>query len=342
VDDDLAAGVPAAGRPPVPPAQAAGSSGWAGPFPTTELRRRAGGGTGPAAGIDQLDDSTGTFTRALLCELGAEVETPAPPPPPRPRTEPATATGRAMSAVERGGVRAVDGTRRLAGRIAALRGDERTALAAVGCVLGGVLLAIAALLLGVRLSLGGSAPAAGPQQPTAPVGPTSAAAPPTPSATPEPTSSPLPPAGGEFAVRHSGYCLAAPPDRTDDGAQLVQRPCGVGPDTGFHLVLKPGRTDAYSLIDARTGKCVDVLGASTGDGAPVVQWECVGNDNQTFELRPLPGSEGYLQIVAGHSGKCLDVAGMSRDENAPIQQFHCRDAADEAPLGNQSFKLTPG
>ncbi|HEX6756082.1 MAG TPA: RICIN domain-containing protein [Mycobacteriales bacterium] len=284
-------------------------------------------------------DETGTFTRTLLGVLGGDDEHPAPPPV-RPRVEPATATGRAAAAVERGGVRAVEGTRRLAGKVAGLRGDERTALVAVAGVLGVVLIGIVALLVVVRFSVGEPAPApASAAAATRTATPAPSASPS--AASPSPTGSPLPPAGGEFAVRHSGYCLGVPANRVDDGAQLVQRPCGAGPDTGFHLLLKPGRTDAYSLVDARTGKCVDVLGANTGDGVPVVQWECTGGDNQTFELRPLPDGSGWAQVVAGHSGKCLDVAGVSRDENAPIQQYECHDAASEAQTGNQSFKLTP-
>jgi hypothetical protein len=299
----------------------------------------------PLAPVERGPDETGTFTRVLLSGLGGDVEHPPPPGPQRPRVEPATATGRAASAIERGGVRAVEGTRRLAGKVAALRGDERTALVAVAGVLAVVLIAIVGLLLLVRFTVGDPVPdpaAAVASTPAATPTPTAGVASPTAAVpSPDPTGSPLPPAGGEFAVRHSGYCLSAPADRIDDGAQLVQRPCGVGPDTGFHLLLKPGRTDAYSLIDARTGKCVDVLGSNSGDGAPVVQWECSGTDNQTFELRPLPDADGWVQIVAGHSGKCLDVAGVSRDENAPVQQYECHDAAGEAQLGNQSFKLTP-
>jgi hypothetical protein len=161
-------------------------------------------------------------------------------------------------------------------------------------------------------------------------------------AEPTPTGSPLPPSGGSFAARHSSLCLAAPAGRTDSGAQLVQRTCGIDPGSGFLLVAKPDSTDTYELVDAASSKCVDVYGASTGNGAAVVQWECSGAPNQTFTLRTL--GDGWTQIVAAHSGKCLDVTGISRDEGALIQQYDCRQPVEEnTPLaGNQSWRFTPG
>jgi hypothetical protein len=285
-----------------------------------------------------LDDSTGTFTQVLLTGLGGETE---PPPAPLPSAHlqppPATAVQRLVAT-----------TRRLGARLNALRGDERTAMLAIGAVVGMVLLVIVVLVILVRLTADDAPGAAVAAPGRVPATTQAANANPNPNPSPSqsqsesPATGPEPPAGGQFAARHSGYCLAAPVDRTDDGAQLVQRTCGTDPATGFHLVAKPGRTDAFSLVDAGTGRCADVLGGSAADGVAVVQWTCHGGDNQVFELRELPGSAGFVQIVAEHSGKCLDVAGQSRDEGAPIQQFECRDAVTEAGYGNQSWKLTPG
>ena len=283
----------------------------------------------PPAPHTGLDDSTGTFTRVLLTGLGGE-----------PEPEPAAAPQQPVPTTA--GQRLVATTRRLGARLNALRGDERTAMLVIGAVVGFVVLAIVVLLIIFQLTAdddpgAAAAPTRVGTAPAATQAATQAA-----NADPSPTASPSPPAGGQFAVKHSGYCLAAPVDRTDDGAPLVQRACGTDPATGFLLVAKPGRTDAFSLVDAGTGRCADVLGGSDADGVAVVQWICHGGDNQVFELRELPGSDGYVQIVAEHSGKCLDVAGQSRDEGAPIQQSECRDAATEAGYGDQSWKLTPG
>lgn len=277
-----------------------------------------------------LDDSTGTFTRVLLTGLGGEAEPPPAPPPPVRPAAPATARDRLVAT-----------TRRLGARLAALRGDERTAMLAVGAVVGVVVLVLAIVVVVSRLA-GGDSPARAAAAPSAPAGPPAPTT--TPSAVPTPTESPLPPTGGAFAARHSGFCLAAPAGRTDDGAQLVQRTCGTDLSTGFLLVAQPERPDSYALVDAGTSLCADVYGASVADGTPVVQWPCTGGPNQTFDLRALPDSEGYVQIVASHSGKCLDVTGISRDEGAPIQQYECRTPTAEADAGagNQSWRFTPG
>ncbi|HEV7653654.1 MAG TPA: RICIN domain-containing protein [Mycobacteriales bacterium] len=280
--------------------------------------------------------STGMFSRVLLTGLGGSAE-PDPPPTPAP---PAPPTRRERVAAT---------IRRLAARVGALRGDEKTAMLAVGAVVLVVLVMLAILVVVIRLAGGHDDPAPAPAAaPIASVTPAaSASTTPDPDATPtdSPTGSPLPPSGGTFASRHSGLCLAAPQGRTDPGAQLVQRTCGTDFGTGFLLVGKdqPG---TYELVSSATSLCADVLNASVDDGAPVDQWDCNGGANQTFVLRPLldtAGADtGYVQIIAAHSGKCLDVTAISADQNALIQQYTCRDPAAEIDpaAGNQSWRFS--
>ncbi len=282
--------------------------------------------------------STGTFTRVLLTGLGGSEE-PAPPQPAQAPAGPPTARARTVAT-----------TRRLAARVAALRGDEKTALLAVAAVVGVVLVLLAILVLVVRLATGRGDPA-----PAAATAPTPASSPgasgsaspePTSSTEPSPTGSPLPPSGGSFASKRSGLCLGAPQGRADAGAQLVQRACGTDFGTGFLLVAtaQPG---LYELVNAGASRCADVLGASVDNGAPVVQWDCNGGPNETFQLRPLldpaGAASGYVQIVAAHSGKCLDVTGGATNDGAPVQQWDCQDpttALDPAAGGNQSWRFT--
>jgi hypothetical protein len=281
--------------------------------------------------------STGSFTRVLLTGLGGSDEPPPPAPVPAPPGPP-TARSRAVAT-----------TRRLAARVAALRGDERTALLLVAAVVGVVLLLLALFVVVVRLATGRGddpAPAAAPTPVVTAAPSASASTQPTPSATPSPTGSPLPPSGGSFTSKRSGLCLGAPQGRTDAGAQLVQRACGTDFGTGFLLVAtaQPG---LYELVNVGASRCADVLGASVDNGAPVAQWDCNGGPNETFQLRPLldptGADSGYVQIVAAHSGKCLDVTGGATNEGAPVQQWDCQDptiALDPAAGGNQSWRFT--
>ena len=292
----------------------------------------------PAYGPHQAgtEYSTGSFTQVLLTGLGGSDEPPPPAPAP---AQPGPPTARS---------RAVATTRRLAARVAALRGDEKTALLVVAAVVGVVLLLLALLVVVVRLAdrarrrPGTGRGAAAGSDCRSP----SASTEPTPTATPSPTGSPLPPSGGSFTSKRSGLCLGAPQGRTDAGAQLVQRACGTDFGTGFLLVgaAQPG---LYELVNAGASRCADVLGASVDNGAPVVQWDCNGGPNETFQLRPLldatGADSGYVQIVAAHSGKCLDVAGGATNEGAPVQQWDCQDptlALDPAAGGNQSWQFS--
>jgi hypothetical protein len=291
----------------------------------------------PAYGPHQAgaEYSTGSFTQVLLTGLGGSDEPPPPAPAP---AQPGPPTARS---------RAVATTRRLAARVAALRGDEKTALLVVAGVVGVVLLLLALLVVVVRLATGrGGDPAPAAAPPPAATAAPSASTEPTPTATPSPTGSPLPPSGGSFTSKRSGLCLGAPQGRSDAGAQLVQRACGTDFGTGFLLVgaAQPG---LYELVNAGASRCADVLGASVDNGAPVVQWDCNGGPNETFQLRPLldatGADSGYVQIVAAHSGKCLDVAGGATNEGAPVQQWDCQDptlALDPAAGGNQSWRFS--
>jgi hypothetical protein len=287
----------------------------------------------PVAHQPGTEYSTGSFTRVLLTGLGGSDEPLPPQPAPAP---PGPPTVRA---------RAVSTTRRLAARVAALRGDEKTALLAVAAVVGVVLLLLAALVLVVRLAAGRGGDPAPAAAPTA-AAPTATSPGPSASPQPSPTGSPLPPSGGSFTSKRSGLCLGAPQGRSDAGAQLVQRACGTDFGTGFLLVgaAQPG---LYELVNAGASRCADVLGASVDNGAPVVQWDCNGGPNETFQLRPLldatGADSGYVQIVAAHSGKCLDVAGGATNEGAPVQQWDCQDptlALDPAAGGNQSWQFS--
>jgi hypothetical protein len=76
------------------------------------------------------------------------------------------------------------------------------------------------------------------------------------------------------------------------------------------------------LVNAATGKCLDVNGASTDDSAKVQQWTCAGGANQQW--RTSDAGDGRVLLVAVHSNKCLDVVGGANP--APgvlIQQFTC-------------------
>lgn len=78
----------------------------------------------------------------------------------------------------------------------------------------------------------------------------------------------------------------------------------------------PGR---YVIVNAASGKCVDVAGASAADGGNIQQATCNGNLAQAFELS-LPAA-GVMKLKNVGSGKAIDVASASTADGANVQQW---------------------
>lgn len=75
----------------------------------------------------------------------------------------------------------------------------------------------------------------------------------------------------------------------------------------------------YVIVNALSGKCVDVAGASTADGGNIQQATCNTNMAQVFDVsQPSPGV--YMLRNVG-SGKVVDVAGAALGDGANVQQW---------------------
>ncbi|MFL6233109.1 MAG: RICIN domain-containing protein [Thermoanaerobaculia bacterium] len=78
--------------------------------------------------------------------------------------------------------------------------------------------------------------------------------------------------------------------------------------------------DTYvSIVNKKSGKCLEVAKGSQDNGARVQQWAYHGADNQIWLLWPVDNQHFY--ITAKHSGKCLDVLDRSFEDGAVIQQW---------------------
>ncbi|GAA1857512.1 RICIN domain-containing protein [Myceligenerans crystallogenes] len=81
------------------------------------------------------------------------------------------------------------------------------------------------------------------------------------------------------------------------------------------------------VVNAASGKCMDVVSASTADAAEVIQYTCGSASNQQWLLRDL--GNGYHNLVAQHSGKCLDVNQASTADGAAIIQYACGSGTNQ-------------
>ncbi|WP_406202619.1 RICIN domain-containing protein [Kitasatospora sp. NBC_01560] len=77
---------------------------------------------------------------------------------------------------------------------------------------------------------------------------------------------------------------------------------------------------ASTVVNAHSGKCLEIADWRTDNGAPARQWDCTGGANQMWDFRPL---EGGVALVNRASGKCLEIADWSHDDGAPARQWDC-------------------
>lgn len=71
------------------------------------------------------------------------------------------------------------------------------------------------------------------------------------------------------------------------------------------------------IVNASTGKCLDIVWEGTDNGAQIHQWDYLGGANQQWTLEP--GTDGAYKLKGKASGKCVDVVDMSQEEGAKLQ-----------------------
>ncbi|MEV0006287.1 RICIN domain-containing protein [Micromonospora sp. NPDC050980] len=152
---------------------------------------------------------------------------------------------------------------------------------------------------------------------------TEAAPPPSPSA--EPTT-PAAPVATPKVVRGvpSGRCVGVVGD-DPEGARAALADCTGGPEQQW--VVTPVAAEVYLLVNAASGKCLDVNAASGDDGADLLQWSCNGQTNQQWKLNPT--GAGPVLLVAVHSGKCAQVDDAGTEAGRTLEQAPCTGAAEQ-------------
>ncbi|MFJ1911792.1 RICIN domain-containing protein [Streptomyces sp. NPDC088147] len=76
---------------------------------------------------------------------------------------------------------------------------------------------------------------------------------------------------------------------------------------------------AYTLVNRRSGKCLEVEDGSGADGANVRQWACHGAARQRWRVEGVGDGTSRLVNVAG--GKVLDTAACSVADGAGLRQW---------------------
>ncbi|NHZ95863.1 RICIN domain-containing protein [Massilia sp. CCM 8734] len=90
----------------------------------------------------------------------------------------------------------------------------------------------------------------------------------------------------------------------------------------------------YSIVNAASGKALDVVAGSTQGAAEVQQWGYAASANQQFTLRD--AGNGYWTMQARHSGLLLDVLNLAVNDGAKIIQWNATGAQNQQWLLKKS------
>lgn len=99
--------------------------------------------------------------------------------------------------------------------------------------------------------------------------------------------------------------------------------------------VAPVAGQAYRIVNAVSGKPIDVSGASTSDGAQIV--ESANNDGLDQQWSVDSAGNGYVNLVNVNSGMALDDTNGSTSNGTAMQQWSITGTGNS----NQQWQLTP-
>ncbi len=129
--------------------------------------------------------------------------------------------------------------------------------------------------------------------------------------------------------KHSGQCLEVFSSSTANGATVDQWTCNHTATQQWFLVDHGlgDYGDSISLVNANSGKCLEVYYSSLANGAKVDQWTCNGTATQTW-LKGY-GSDGYYGLTNLNSWKVLEVFSSSTAKGAKVDQWTSNNTATQ-------------
>ena len=92
-------------------------------------------------------------------------------------------------------------------------------------------------------------------------------------------------------------------------ATTESSPADTGRETAAGVATTTLPVGRYVLVNALSGKCVDVAGASRADGGNIQQATCNTNLAQVFDVTQTSG--GVYKLLNVGSGKAVDVSASS-------------------------------
>jgi hypothetical protein len=98
----------------------------------------------------------------------------------------------------------------------------------------------------------------------------------------------------------------------------------------------------FSIVNKKSGKCLDVSGWRKQNGSRIKQWPYHGGDNQRWSLEQV--DDKHFTVTCKHTQKCLDVRDKSDADGAPIQQWEYAGQPNQqwlfTKLEDGTYKIT--
>ncbi|WP_076465812.1 RICIN domain-containing protein [Actinomyces mediterranea] len=154
-----------------------------------------------------------------------------------------------------------------------------------------------------------------------------------PAASPLPTT-PTAERSYRIVSRASGKTIGTCAGSTDNGACIVQ--WVDDGDLDQRWIVRDAGDGYVNLVNAKSGKALDVPNGQSANGTQLQQWEITGNGNVNQQWRVVARAGGWLSIVNRGNGRAVDLPSGSVMNGEVYQQW----AAD--PLNtNQQFMFVP-
>ena len=91
-----------------------------------------------------------------------------------------------------------------------------------------------------------------------------------------------------------------------------------------------------TLVNPRSGKCLDVKGASSANGTQVIIWTCHGHANQRWTST----AAGELRVTIGGVTKCLDAYDNQTGNGTKIEIWTCNGGTNQKWNLNSNSTIT--
>ncbi|MEU1376742.1 RICIN domain-containing protein [Streptomyces triculaminicus] len=134
-----------------------------------------------------------------------------------------------------------------------------------------------------------------------------------------------------FVNNHSNQCLQPESTTGANGVRMVQGYCENGQKAQWS-VERVGTSRDFRIVNADSGKCLEIADSRKDNGAPAQQWTCVDKvDTQLWQFDTL---NDIALVTNKNSGKVLEIDNSSLKPGARAQQWSYANTAK-----GQSWRL---